>query len=73
MADNADFASEYEALRVNDAVEKIRRLCDAGGQSELFCVDCGIRIPERRRMILPGVVMCVSCQEVIEYRKNITG
>ncbi|MDU9022153.1 TraR/DksA family transcriptional regulator [Pseudomonas corrugata] len=27
------------------------------------CEDCGEDIPEARRQIIPGVVLCVECQE----------
>jgi len=27
------------------------------------CEDCGADIPEARRLIIPGVLLCVECQE----------
>lgn len=33
------------------------------GESRLFCEECGEPIPEARRKALPGVRLCVSCQE----------
>ena len=32
------------------------------GESETHCVECGEKIPERRRLALPGVRTCVTCQ-----------
>lgn len=33
------------------------------GQSLLTCVHCGGAIPEARRKAMPGVRLCVPCQE----------
>ncbi|ELC7077835.1 TraR/DksA C4-type zinc finger protein [Salmonella enterica] len=70
MADDADVAFEYETIRVNEAVNKIRSLCRAEGNG-LFCNECGIRIPEMRSRIIPGVLMCVTCQEIYEHRRKV--
>lgn len=32
------------------------------GESELYCVHCGDDIPEGRRVAVPGVRSCVTCQ-----------
>jgi len=34
------------------------------GESLLECVHCGAAIPEARRKAMPGVRLCVVCQEV---------
>lgn len=33
------------------------------GTSHTHCEDCGARIPEARRKAVPGVRLCVVCQE----------
>ncbi len=33
------------------------------GPSVTHCQDCGESIPEARRLALPGVRLCVACQE----------
>jgi phage/conjugal plasmid C-4 type zinc finger TraR family protein len=33
------------------------------GESLLDCDECGARIPEQRRQVMPGVRLCVACQE----------
>jgi phage/conjugal plasmid C-4 type zinc finger TraR family protein len=33
------------------------------GQGLLTCVQCGTAIPEARRKAMPGVRLCVACQE----------
>jgi len=34
------------------------------GESALECVHCGSAIPEARRKVMPGVRLCITCQEV---------
>lgn len=36
------------------------------GESSLECDECGNSIPEARRLAIPGVRLCVSCQENID-------
>ncbi|EAA1210262.1 conjugal transfer protein TraR [Salmonella enterica] len=73
MADYADIASEYEETIVNESIERIRSLCKSNGTGSDLCLDCGISIPEKRRLIFPDVKTCVSCQEIAEYRTKTTG
>ncbi len=46
---------------LNDEVERIRRSLPCG-ESLLVCEECGEDIPQARRLALPGVRLCVSCQ-----------
>ena len=36
------------------------------GESALECDDCDTTIPEARRKAVPGVRLCVACQETID-------
>jgi phage/conjugal plasmid C-4 type zinc finger TraR family protein len=47
---------------VKDAIERAKSQLPAG-PSLTHCADCGLDIPAARRDALPGVRMCVSCQE----------
>lgn len=47
---------------VEDAVARARRNLHVGKSLE-FCEECGEPIPEARRKALPGVRLCVKCQE----------
>ena len=50
---------------VEDAVAQARsRLRD--GESLLHCEECGETIPEARRMAVPGVRLCIHCQNEID-------
>lgn len=50
---------------VNDEVRRAREALPRGESLE-FCEDCGEEIPQARRDALPGVRLCVPCQEEAE-------
>jgi phage/conjugal plasmid C-4 type zinc finger TraR family protein len=39
------------------------------GESALECDECGAAIPEARRKVMPGVRLCVSCQEAVDQEQ----
>ena len=47
---------------VRDAVDRARSRL-TGGESLAHCAECGEDIPERRRQAIPGVRLCVDCQQ----------
>src|SRR5579862_4016852 len=47
---------------INDALKSVRRRLPAGpGLSH--CEECGAEIPQARRAALPGVRLCIPCQD----------
>ncbi|MEY2853836.1 MAG: hypothetical protein RL030_968 [Pseudomonadota bacterium] len=50
---------------VADAVKRAKDQLPQG-PSALHCVECGESIPEARRAALPGVQLCVTCQEAVD-------
>lgn len=50
---------------VEDAVELARSRLPKG-ESLAHCEDCGAGIPAARRKAIPGVRLCVSCQEELD-------
>lgn len=54
---------------IEDAV-KLARSRIPEGESLTHCEDCNSLIPEARRKIIPGVRLCVKCQE--EHDKEET-
>ena len=51
---------------VNDAIKRAQsRLAMGPGRSH--CEECGNDIPEARRRAVPGVRLCVSCQEASDH------
>ena len=48
-----------------------RKLAEqASKPSAVECEECGDQIPEQRRQAIPGVQLCVFCQEYLEANKN---
>ena len=58
---------------VEDAVRLARQQIPEGESLE-FCSECGLSIPEARRLAIPGVRFCVPCQEELESEEiNLSG
>ncbi len=57
-----DDVHEQIASTIDDAVQRARSALPAG-ESLTHCEECGAVIPEARRTALPGVRLCVACQE----------
>tara|TARA_R110002126_G_scaffold97190_9_gene226745 strand:+ start:4001 stop:4267 length:267 start_codon:yes stop_codon:yes gene_type:complete len=57
---------------VDDAVQQVRRKLTMG-DSAVHCDECGKRIPEQRRKAVPGVRLCINCQEVLEKNDTKAG
>lgn len=54
---------------VSDAVQRARRQLRQGpGLAQ--CEDCGAAIPEARRKAVPGVRLCVACQEALDKAQD---
>ena len=56
---------------VEDAVRRAKSLLP-GGESLTHCAECGQAIPEPRRVALPGVRLCVACQEAADRESVAT-
>jgi phage/conjugal plasmid C-4 type zinc finger TraR family protein len=54
---------------VEDAVERARSRLPRG-ESAKTCRECGAGIPEARRRAIPGVRLCVACQEDADQRER---
>ncbi|WP_376697125.1 DksA/TraR family C4-type zinc finger protein [Wenzhouxiangella sp. EGI_FJ10305] len=50
---------------VEDGLERVRSRIPKG-ESRRDCAECGEPIPEARRKALPGVKLCVACQEDLD-------
>lgn len=50
---------------VKDAIQRARSHIPAG-ESLRACADCGSVIPEARRAALPGVRLCLDCQQTAD-------
>jgi phage/conjugal plasmid C-4 type zinc finger TraR family protein len=47
---------------IKDAISRAKSQLPSGPSLE-SCVECGARIPEARRAAIPGVRLCLACQE----------
>src|SRR3546814_1447372 len=60
---NDDAVQEQIDATINDAIKRVR--CQLPhGQSLTRCEECDATIPEARREAVPGVRLCVSCQQL---------
>ena len=55
---------------VEDAVARARNQLPMG-ESLIECAECGGKIPEARREAIPGVRLCVSCQELNDNEQKL--
>ena len=54
---------------VEDAVRRVRSQLPEG-ESARECDECGVAIPEARRQAVPGVRLCVACQEEVDKQQT---
>ena len=47
---------------ISDAIKRVRSKAPKGPSAK-HCEECEVRIPEARRKAVPGVRLCVACQE----------
>ncbi|PWG61737.1 TraR/DksA C4-type zinc finger protein [Spiribacter halobius] len=66
MADAADIATERTEAAIEEALASRQRYA---GHSATHCDECDAALPERRRELIPGVRLCVECQEMEERRR----
>jgi phage/conjugal plasmid C-4 type zinc finger TraR family protein len=50
---------------VKDAIDRAKSQLP-GGESLAHCAECGNDIPEARRVALPGVRLCLTCQAIAD-------
>lgn len=57
---------------VDDAIQQARDRLPKG-ESLKHCEECDAEIPQARRDAIPGVRLCVSCQEEIDNENKAAG
>jgi phage/conjugal plasmid C-4 type zinc finger TraR family protein len=55
---------------VKDAISRVRRNL-AQGPSSTHCAECGADIPEARRIAVPGVRLCLNCQNAKDRDERV--
>lgn len=53
---------------VEDEIERIRGELPEG-ESLTHCAECGEAIPRARRKAVPGVRLCIECQQELDERR----
>lgn len=57
---------------VNDGVQRARQQLRQG-PGLTHCEECDAPIPEARRQAVPGVRLCVACQEALDLQQRDAG
>jgi phage/conjugal plasmid C-4 type zinc finger TraR family protein len=52
---------------IKDAIKRAKSRLPTGPSLEA-CAECGEKIPEARREAIPGVRLCVACQEAADQK-----
>ncbi|HIH5078572.1 TPA: TraR/DksA family transcriptional regulator [Citrobacter freundii] len=68
MADTIDLAQQREQEDRERYINKARSRIAA--PSRFLCEECDAPIPEARRIAIPGVVFCVTCQQIAELKSK---
>ena len=65
--DIADVANDYEDIRRQKLIDARARY---EGESATDCEECGVEIPEGRRMAVPGCKLCRECAQIMEIKRG---
>lgn len=66
MADIVDMATAEITAFNSTALVECRRKRQRALKSHRKCANCGAVIPLERRKAVPGVKLCIDCQEEVE-------
>jgi len=64
-----DSVSQQIQDTIADEISRVRGNIKQG-ESAYYCDECGNDIPEKRRITIQGVRLCVECQSMIEHVTN---
>lgn len=70
--DQEELASDF-AERLNETGVAVILAQLPKGESAEYCEECGIDIPEKRRLAIKGVKYCVDCQGLFELKNKHRG
>jgi phage/conjugal plasmid C-4 type zinc finger TraR family protein len=69
MADSMDYSQENQALLLETQIANARK--PSALPSAFVCEECDAPIPAARRVAVPGVDTCVSCQQRREAQSHL--
>lgn len=55
--------SEQIEASISDELARMKQRRGPQGESLTHCAECEEPIPEKRRLALPGVKLCIECQQ----------
>lgn len=55
--------NEQIEASISDELARMRDRRAPVGESLTECAECGEEIPEKRRIAIPGVKLCIDCQQ----------
>lgn len=55
--------SEQIEASISDELARMQARKRPSGDSLIYCAECEEPIPEKRRIALPGVKLCLECQQ----------
>jgi len=55
--------NEQIEASINDELARMKAARRPQGESLTHCAECEEPIPEKRRLALPGVKLCIDCQQ----------
>lgn len=55
--------SEQIEASISDELARLKQRKTPQGESLKYCAECDEEIPEARRLALPGVKLCIDCQQ----------
>ncbi len=60
---NDNAVSDQIDATIEDGIKRAQAKLAAAGPAATHCDECGVEIPVGRRAAVPGVRLCVRCQE----------
>jgi len=70
--DQEELASDFAERLNSDGVAAVISQLPKGESLE-FCEECGVDIPEKRRLAIKGVKYCIDCQTIFEKKNKHRG
>ena len=55
--------NEQIEASINDELARLKAQKRPVGESRTHCAECEEPIPEKRRVAIPGVKLCIDCQQ----------
>jgi len=71
MSDEVDMAQACQETLTGFAIDRVRQQLPASRVSASVCEVCGGPVPAARQRALPGVTVCVDCQQAREQRQPL--